>query len=184
MLNKVFIILLLPLVLMACTNPKKVDSIALEWPSDIPKLSYYQNLYSQDTHNQAAQSEDDYLMWVKRFYKGWAGFSRGWLEVSDELVEGINSDRQVVVKEKLAVLGKEVSGEWAKKSDQRLIYSKNLSIWGNVLSEASYQENVESVIDHISEDVDLMMAKQLEPDAITMKRYFPNLDMEQEFSMF
>lgn len=184
MLNRILLILLLPMVLMACSNPKKVDGIALDWPSDIPNLSYYQSLYAQDTHNQTAQSETDYLMWVKRFYKGWAGFARGWLEVSDDLVESIHPDRQVAVRDKLAALGKEVSGEWAKKSEQRLIYTKNLSIWGNVLSEASYQETVESVVDHISQDVDLMLAEKLEPDAITMNRYFPNLDMEQEFSMF
>ena len=184
MVKRFFIIVLLPLVLVACSSPKKGDSTVMQWPSDIPELSYYQGLYLDDAHNQSVQSEDNYLTWVQRFYKGWAGFTRGWLEVSDELVENIDPDRQAIVSEKLATLGKEVSGEWAKKSDKRLIYTKNLSIWGNVLSEASYRENVESVIDHISEDVELMMAKQLAPDAITMQRYFPNIDIEQEFSMF
>lgn len=177
-------VLLLSLLLWGCANPTRDNLSNNTWPSDIPEKSYYQTLYSSDSYNQQTQTEDDYLTWIVRFYKGWAGFTRGWLDASDELTASVDQSRQQVVSDKLAALGKEVSGEWAKKSDQRLIYTKTLSIWGNALSESIYQERVEPVVDMITADVNLMMSKQLQAEAITLQRYFPNLDFEQEFSMF
>ena len=175
---------MLPILMWGCANPKKSDSIANKWPGDIPTLSHYQSLYSHDTANQKVQTQEDYLTWIVRFYKGWAGFARGWQDVSDELIASVENSRKDPVSKKLAVLGKEVSGEWAKKSDQRLIYTKTLSIWGNALSESIYHDNVEPVVDMISVDVDLMMSQKLQAESITLQRYFPNLDFEQEFSMF
>lgn len=182
--NRSFLLLLLPFILFACAQPKKLDSIEANWPEDIPEYSYYKTLYSNDKHNQAIQGEDDYLKWIVRFYKGWSGFSRGWQDVTDELVDSVEPERKEIVRQKLVALGKQVSGEWAKRSDERLIYTKTLSIWGNALSESIYLEQVEPIVDSISTDADSMMSQQLQAEAITMKRYFPNLDFEKEFTMF
>lgn len=181
--TKQYLVLVLALCTCACANPKKI-STEDSWPQNIPALAHYQGLYSDDTYNQAVQSQDDYLLWVVRFYKGWSGFTRGWLDVSEDLIDGVESDRQAIVKQKLVAMGKQVSGEWAKKSDQRLIYTKTLSIWGDALNEAIYAGQIEPVIDSITTDVAAMLSRQLHADAISLQRYFPNLDMNQEFSMF
>ena len=82
-----------------------------DWPEDIPPKSYYERLYDRDTADRAAQTEDEYLTWVIRFYVGWEGFPRGWRDISREATDTVPPERREVVRNKFSRLGKFISGE-------------------------------------------------------------------------
>ncbi len=177
------LLLLLSVCVSACATLSKQSQVESDWPEDIPALSHYQSIYTVDEENQLVQTLEDYLTWVTRFYKGWGGFAKGWEDASVELTKSVSEERSQIVESKLLHLGQMVSGEWAKKSNNRLIYSDTLSIWGNALSESIYQSNVEELVDRVTVDAESLLSSSMVAEEITMQRYFPDLDFEEEFSM-
>jgi hypothetical protein len=147
-----------------------------EWPADIPPQSYYERLYESDAANRAAQTLDDYLIWVTRFYVGWEGYPRGWRDISREATGSIPQERREVVGKKFYRLGKFISGEWAKDSRSRAIFTKTVAAWGDALFEAVQREEVEALLDRVAEDIENLLAGQLAPEAITLDRYYSDTD--------
>lgn len=143
----------------------------VEWPDDLPPIEHYERIYEQDAGNQAVQSRAEYLQWVVRFYKGWKLYQDGWQMTSQDILHNMESgpvkDR---VEAKLARLGRLISGEWAKHTDQRRIRSRELSIWGQALVD-SMGGDEEQLIDRVTSDVRSLLSKDLDPVEINLQRY-------------
>src|SRR5690606_25037101 len=104
---------------------------------------------------------DNYLMWVVRFYQGWKIYPRGWLRMTNELLETVD-DPQLVeqISIRMADLGQTICGEWAKKSDERRIYTSHVAAWGNALLEAMARGEELQLISSIQRDVDSLLARE------------------------
>ncbi len=163
---------LLSLICVACI---RMPARLVEWPGDLPPISYYRHMYRQDKTNQAVESEQQYLAWVIRFYKGWKLYQDGWQATARDIVAGVNDpDSKKRIETKLAHLGKLISAEWAKKSEKRVIRSRELSIWGQALVKALDRGEEESLVDQTTRDVNALLAGQLDPRDITLQRYCGN----------
>ena len=57
------------------------------WPTDIPDRSHYVALYQADGENAELQSDDEYLKWVVRFYRGWALSPYSWDWLTEKALE-------------------------------------------------------------------------------------------------
>lgn len=157
--------------LFACTSHRTAQHT---WPEQIPSRAYFLKVYHADEVNKQIQTEDEYLTWIVRFYNGWELYRRGWTKMSDELVVQVKDPEQVdEIREKIARIGRLVSGEWAKKSDTRTIYLRHVSIWGNALLESLDRDQALPLINRVNKDVDDLLAHKINPDVITADRYFP-----------
>ena len=153
----------------------------VDWPADIPPKSYYERLYDNDAADRAAQTEDEYLTWVIRFYVGWEGFPSGWRDISREASDTVPPERHEVVRNKFSRLGKFISGEWAKDAVSRVIFTNTVAVWGDALFEAAEREEVEALLDRVGGDVESLLARQLDPETITLDRYYADTDYEFPF---
>lgn len=142
------------------------------WPDGLPPIEHYERIYEQDVENRAVQSRDKYLQWVIRFYKGWTLYQDGWhmltRDVLHNMDDGAGKHR---MREKLARLGKMISGEWAKNSDSRRIRSRELSIWGQALLNSMNSGEEEELIDRVTRDVDALLSGDLDPVDTNLQRY-------------
>ncbi len=164
-------LLALALTLFACTSHRAVNNT---WPERMPSRAYFVDTYEADTVNKQIQTQDEYLTWVLRFYKGWELYRRGWIKMSDELVAQVHDPEQVSeIRYKIDRIGRLVSGEWAKKSNTRTIYLRHVSIWGNALLESLDRDQALPLINRVNQDVDDLLAHKIKPDVITADRYFP-----------
>jgi hypothetical protein len=144
----------------------------IEWPVDVPPLSYYEKIYEQDEDNREIQPKDKYLTWVIRFYKGWKLYEHGWHSTTQNILYSVeDASKKARMETKLSHLGKLISAEWAKDSPDRLIRSRELSIWGQALLASIDQKNEESLVDLVTRDVTCLLTGKLEPDRIALNRY-------------
>jgi hypothetical protein len=166
-----FHLLVLTLTLTACSNFwVKRDA----WPKNMPSKAYFLSIYNADEKNKSIQNPDEYLTWILRFYKGWELYSRGWIKMTSELLEQVENPNQVnEIKFKIDRIGRLVSGEWAKKSQDRTIYLRHVSIWGNALLKSLEFDQPLPLINQVNRDVDDLLAHKIKPDIITASRYFP-----------
>lgn len=167
---KVLIAFCLAALCVSCSTTQLAQR---DWPEQLPEREYYVALYEEDKGNQGVQTQDEYLKWVIRFYRGWAlsPYSWDWL-VSNALEQAAPGDREQLG-ELLASIGWRVSGEWAKDSKYRNINSSNLMTWGDALKLALRRGEYMDLVQRISVDVDSMLAYELHADAISFDRYFP-----------
>lgn len=164
------IIFVIATLISACTSHKLVDEA---WPTTMPSRSYFLQVYNADKGNKSVQSEEEYFKWVFRFYNGWELYSRGWIKMTNELMEQVeNPDQAQEIKFKIDRIGRLVAGEWAKKSDSRTIYLRHVSIWGNSLLESLDRGEPLPLINRINQDVDDLLAHKIHPDTITATRYY------------
>lgn len=144
----------------------------VEWPEDLPPLDHYERIYDRDGENQAVQSREDYLKWVVRFYEGWDLHQDGWHATTRDVLHGIDdgADKKRL-RDKMAHLGKVISGEWAKNSGSRRIRSRQLSIWGQALLTSMNRGKEENLVDQVTRDVNSLLAGDLRPSQIKLERY-------------
>lgn len=162
--------LFLLLLLSACATQKHVQS---NWPAELPPLAYFEAVYAADAQNAQEQTLDEYLLWVKRYYLGWELYRRGWMDVTEDLVGQMDDPQKAEhVKEKMFLIGKSVSGEWAKKTKQRKIFTRHVAIWGNALVESMMRGEEEVLINSVASDVNNLLAEKLPVEAITADRYY------------
>lgn len=165
-------LLLVSLVSLVCAACARMQARKVEWPGDLPPIAYYKQAYHEDKTNQAVQSEHTYLAWVIRFYKGWKLYQDGWEATSRDIVAGVDDkNKKKRLEVKLAHLGKLISAEWAKKSEDRVIRSRELSIWGQALVKALDRGEEETLVDQTTRDVNALLARRLDPRDITLERY-------------
>ena len=145
-----------------------------DWPRDLPPLDYYIDYYNQDPANQQAISLNEYLLWVRHLYLGWELYSNGWLALSGELANTIEDKRQrEIAKQKLIVMGRIVSPEWAKHKKFSTIKTRHLIIWGNALNESPAHNEQLKIIDQVLADANLLIKGQLSAKDIRAERYYP-----------
>jgi hypothetical protein len=156
------------ILLSACTHLKD------QWPDQVPSRSQFIKSYNSDQPNKSVQTEQEYLLWVQRFYLGWEIYRRGWLQVTDELVAEVKDPTEKrIARKKMKNLGLKISREWAKKSKHRRIYTRHVAIWGNALLESLDKGESITLIDKVTSDVNALLAHKLEPKMITENRYYP-----------
>jgi hypothetical protein len=164
-------IILLTLIISACTS-RQISEDA--WPRNIPSRSYFLKVYQADHANQKIQTEEEYFTWILRFYNGWELYRRGWVKMTNELMEQVQDPSQAQeIKFKIDRIGRLVSGEWAKKSDTRTIYLRHVAVWGNALLESLDRNEALPLINRINRDVEDLLAQRIGADVITADRYYP-----------
>ena len=142
-------------------------------PSNMTAHSYFQQAYDSDAANKAIQTREEYETWVLRFYQGSAFYRRGWIKMTDELlVELPDTQEQKIAKAKMEHLGIMIASEWAKKDDKRAIFTRNVAVWGNALLESIDRGQPMDLINRVTNDVDNLLARKIQPDLITASRYF------------
>ena len=162
---------LLAFFLSGCANRQVSD---VTWPENMPPRAYFVKVYNDDKINKEIQTQEEYLTWVVRFYQGSALYRRGWIKMTNELLEQIpNPNEAKVVEQKIAQVGRLVAGEWAKKSDTRTIYLSHVSVWGNALLESLDRNDALSLIERVNKDVEDLLARRINKDTITAERYYP-----------
>lgn len=160
---------------------------AEEWPSnipaeiasEIPPRAYFVEAYHRDQSNEQLQSQEEYLKWVLRFYRGWGAAPLGWLGFEQEYLLDASPQSYASMKAELQSLGKLVSSEWSKHERVRRIDSRMLLIWSEVLQEAKRQTKEEKSLDFIAQDVVALVSGELSQQAIKRQRYakFLNLSL-------
>lgn len=167
MLRSVLVVSTLVL-LSACSNLKD------QWPDQVPNRSLFIKAYNADTQNKQIQTQEEYLLWIQRFYMGWEIYRNGWLKVTNQLTEQTADDQdKKIIEKKMQQIGLKISCEWAKKSRHRKIFTRHVSIWGNALLESLDRNEPLLLIDKVNADVDALLAHKLQPKTITENRYYP-----------
>jgi hypothetical protein len=182
-ITRFFIVFATVSLLSSCSSLR--DQTQLVWPEDLPPIAYFLSAYEQDPINKQYVSLSEYLLWVKRLYLGWELYRSGWLELSNNLAETIvNLTNKDIAKEKLALIGKIVSPEWAKHRKLSTIKTRHLIIWGNALYQSPANDEQLDVIDKVLADAILLIDRQLTPKQILADRYYPQaalVDIEDPF---
>ena len=140
------------------------------WPAAVPTRAYYVKVYEGDEKNQSAQTVEDYLVWVIRFYHGY-GIAEGWKKTEAKIVDGMSSQEVMLIEPKLAYYGMLMSGEWAKHNKKRRITTDMLILWGQVMTQAKADSNVEVVLDRLIADVHGIIVGELKPKEVKQARY-------------
>lgn len=157
-------------ILSGCASLPKQDN----WPQEIPSYDYYLAAYQADSQNSKKQSLEAYLGWVKSFYFGNALYKRGWLKATAEAEEHvIDPTESQRVKEKMLIVGKKVSAEWAKSKTAQRINTKLLGIWGVSLQEALDREEAPAYLDKVIADIDGLLDERIAVNDIEQYHYYP-----------
>lgn len=168
-ISRFIVTYVLVLLLGACmSGPRQ------EWPAQLPNQQVFEAAFVADQANGAVQTEADYLLWVKRFYLGWALYPNGWewltATVLDATPDALERDR---LRRQMAGIGQKIGSEWAKDSQHRSINTSHLIVWGNAVRLAVKDGSQAMLADKIGADVDELRAQALRPSQIEMDRYFP-----------
>lgn len=145
------------------------------WPSDLPPRDYYEFLYAEDLGNQEHQSLQEYLKWIKAFYRGWGGL-RGWDSIREQILTDVDAAEREAMRRKLDKLGRRISGEWAKANGQRVIDSKTLQVWVNAAYKAGERRDYQQLLVKVTADVEGLLTGALDPSIITLHRYYPDTE--------
>jgi len=178
---RIFIIALAVLMAGCSSYPRIVDN----WPSELPPANIFIDEYKKDLENQTGQSIENYLMWVKRFYKGWVVYDRGWLTMSAELKDRIKDpSKDKKAQEKIYQIGLLIAPEWAKEKESRYIKTNAVAAWGDSLLESLSRGESLELMDSVIKDIMLLEKGHLRPDAIDIERYFPDLAEDEKDGFF
>lgn len=170
MKHPIFIISLLALAITSCSTTTNKN----HWSSGIPAKQFFIDYHNKDPEHQAVLKQQDYLLWVHRFYFGWELYRRGWIKATDELTTSLqrNEDQQKA-KQLMFHIGTLVAPEWAKNKNFRLINTRHLSIWGNTLNTSVVKKEQLLILSRIKTDAELLLNQQISPQSITADRYYP-----------
>jgi len=164
------ILMVSSLVLTSCSI-FKIDS--RDWPANWPPESYFQAIYDLDEANQTAQSYDEYIVWVRRFYSGWVFYPSGW----DGMVEQLLATKedpalQAWYRQGMLEIGAKISSEWAKDDYHRLINSQHLLNWSDAVRRSVAKGQEVWLLAEINQDVDALLNASVTASSIEQKRYF------------
>ena len=167
------------LLLAACATAPELS----RWPVDMPARGYYESLYNHDAENQANQSLEKYLKWVKIFYDGWGGV-RGWRSIEEEILADADAAAQQYLRRGMDDLGRKISGEWAKSFSARVINGETVQVWVNAAYECSRRRDHERLMEAIDRDVEALLGGRLDRSAISLERYYPDAEQPPLFEDF
>jgi hypothetical protein len=167
---------LLLFFLHACATPSTITTAA-DWPSTLPDRLVFERAWTQDRANGMVQSEEEYLLWVRRFYEGFNTVP-GWLEMSAQVQDRVDAETAAREAPKLVNLGMRISREWAKDNAVRSIDSAAVAAWRGALLEAMYQNDLPGFLNRLDADVSGLIAGRLEGDVISLQRYYAVEDFD------
>lgn len=154
-------------VLAGCATP----AIQPAWPELAYPRQYFIQAYEQDEETRRYQTEDEYLLWVTRFYEGYQ-LAPGWLELTRRVLERLDEPEQSEVSKQLYNLGRRIGSEWAKDNNVRQLDTRNVSVWGDALIESLNQDDLDNYITKVEEDIDSLISGKLDKDDIYFERYY------------
>lgn len=146
----------------------------LEWPDSAYPRSYFEAAYREDELAQQYQSEEEYLLWVTRFYNGYS-IAPGWLNLTRQVMERLEGQDpawQAEVEERLYDLGGRIGAEWAKDNEVRLLNTRNAAVWRDALIESLNQDDLANYMIRVENDVESILAGELDKEAIYFERYY------------
>ncbi len=155
------------LLISACATPVP----ATLWPADVPDANGFSEVWGSDPANQPLQTEAEYLSWVLRFYQGF-NMVPGWLSMSEQVGMRLNERERSVVAATLQSLGARMAAEWAKDNSVRLVSTRMVSVWRDVLLESLAQEDLPAFLLKLDEDLTAILARELGGDEIVFERYY------------
>jgi hypothetical protein len=124
-----------------------------------------------DAANQEIQSEDEYLLWVQRFYEGFNTVP-GWFDLTRQVLARVPAAEQAAVSAQLAALGVTIGGEWAKDNSVRRIDTSTVATWRDALQEALSRMELNAYLMRLNDDIAGLLAGTLTSDDITFERYY------------
>jgi hypothetical protein len=169
---------LLLCLLQSCAIAVRNSAESEEWPPYLPGRELFERAWEQDAANQRLQSEEEYLLWVRRFFEGFAG-TPGWREMSVEVASRIDPATAAEAAPLLAGLGVRISREWAKDNSVRRIDTRMVSVWRTALAEALWVNDLLPFLQRLEDDISGLLAGTLAPELIDVDRYY--LIEEPEF---
>src|SRR5262245_44070596 len=75
-----------------------------EWPAGIPPSSLFRAEWRESANNRPLQSEEEYLLWVTRFYTGY-GAVPGWLNMTAQVIQRLPPAEHDAIEARLFELG-------------------------------------------------------------------------------
>ncbi len=141
------------------------------WPDTLPASTYFQTNWINDAANQQIQSEEEYLLWVRRFYEGFNTVP-GWFDLEMQVLARLPPDEHANATEQLAALGITISGEWAKDNSVRRIDTSTVATWRDALQESLSRMELGSYLMLLNQDVAALLNGSLTADDITFERYY------------
>ncbi len=160
-------VLLLTVVLSACAQ--RADLLA--WPVELPPREHFLRLYEADIPNQALQTRQQYLEWVRRFYEGSQYMALGWNAIAESVLVDLSEAERAQLSRQLDALGKAICGEWAKDNQVRRIDTAMLSLWGGVMQADFAPEYRLAAVAMIRQDVAELLSARLAPELVDEQRY-------------
>lgn len=142
-----------------------------EWPQGIPPRGYYERLYRSDPANQSLQTELEYLTWVRRFYLGSDIYPFGYQDITEAVLGDTSAKRYSVLERKLRLVGKTISGEWAKHKSVKRVTTRMLSVWAQAIQNSVATGRSEAMVDLVAADVRRLLSGDLSPEAVISGRY-------------
>ncbi len=171
------VILICCILLASCVSSRR-DELSQNWPQSLPSFQYFQCSYEANPRNQQYQTEAEYLQWILDFYQGSLLYPTGWLDVEAVILGALApQDRQgqIIL---LQDLGARIAAEWARHNDVRLIDNRLLSEWGSMLQLALDATQLQRFVDAIAGDIELILAKELDPADVHPRRYEEKLQIQ------
>ena len=169
-ISKHLILIGFVLLLGACVSVPEKETF---WSSAWPPETLFEAAYEAELDNQAVQSADNYIRWIRRFYQGWTFYSEGWDWLTDAVLMGIDDDAQrQQITEQMYSMGMRISREWAKSSNHRVINTRHLLVWGETLKLSAARNQELWLAAKVSADIDALLALELDPSMIKPSRYY------------
>ena len=141
------------------------------WPEGAPSQTYYTDYYAESLNVHPYQSEEDYLMWIGRFYEGF-NILPGWQDITGKVLEEVSPEETEAMDSRMFELGKKISQEWAKDNRVRLINSKMANIWRDTFLESIELNDLMNFVSMLETDVDALLAGNLDSEEIYFERYY------------
>ncbi|MDY6981525.1 MAG: hypothetical protein SV422_00405 [Pseudomonadota bacterium] len=161
------ILFVLMALLTACASRAPTPS----WPEGAASPELFRMEWRRRADVQRVQAEEDYLLWVTRFYTG-NGPVPGWLDMTEQVLERLPPERRGNIEARLFDLGGRIGAEWAKDNSVRRINTRAAGVWRDALLEALAQDDLDAFLDRLSADVDALRNGTLDGDAIRFERYY------------
>lgn len=171
---KTYSIIFFILFFTGCSITPKSSNNTSNWPAELPPENYFIEQYQAHKELDALQSQQNYLTWIQRFYKGWVLYPRGWDWMTENLLKETKDVKtKARIAQRLSDGGKLIAAEWAKDKSVRKIDSVNLMTWASALKIAVKENAQDEITDKIMQDVNALLNGSLATEDIDLDRYFP-----------
>jgi hypothetical protein len=160
------IALMLFALLSACASRQQI-----EWPPELPDRAFFEAAYSADAANQLLQTREEYLGWIKSFYRGTVLYPTGWFDVQERVLATSAPENVDALGPQIEEMGRLIAAEWAKENSARAIDNRLLALWGATLQSATPGEQRLEVFSLVSSDVRRLLSRELDKASIADSRY-------------